>query len=77
MTLTEAAKTAILTRKNIWKSETTGEIFGTHHEAVNHFREGNNIRVYYEHNPSNYLIWTVEEQPPAGHIKINDGGNQK
>ena len=47
------------TKKTIWKSETTGEVFGSHREAMNHFREGNSIMVYWEHNPDNYLIWTA------------------
>jgi len=73
--MTEATKATILTREVIWKSETTGEVFGTHREALDHFREGNNIRVYWEHNPNNYITWTVEEQTPAGHIKIKDRGS--
>lgn len=41
----------------IYENMQTGEILTDHNTAMDQYRAGNEIKVYYQHNKNNFIIW--------------------
>ena len=44
-------------RITIYENLNTGEVLTNHADAMEQFRHGDRIKVYYNTNPTNFIIW--------------------